>query len=140
MSIRIKKITAPETHELRHQVMWPNKPKEFVRLPNDEKGLHLGLLKKTELVCVVSLFITGNRAQFRKFATKTSEQGNGYGTLLLKHLMTVARDQKIETLWCNARVDKASFYERFGMTQTPKKFMRAGIHYVLMEKTFEKKT
>ncbi len=136
MGIKIQRVRAQDTYTLRHQVMWPDKPEEFVQLPNDQNGVHLGLLKEGEVISVVSLFVTDKHGQFRKFATKTSEQGNGYGSLLLKHLMNMARNEKIETLWCNARADKAGFYERFGMTQTPKRFIRESVHYVVMEKTF----
>lgn len=136
MSIKIKKIHAQETHDIRHQVMWPNKPKEFVILSNDDEGLHFGLWKNSDIVSVVSLFTKDGSAQFRKFATKASEQGNGYGTLLLNHLMHVISKQKIQKLWCNARVDKASFYEKFGMFQTSKNFTKEGVKYVIMEKIF----
>lgn len=135
MSIEIKEIQAQETYNLRHQVMWSDKTIDFVILSNDEEGTHFGLWKDSNLIAVVSLFINGNTAQFRKFATKISEQGNGYGTLLLNHLMTIVSNKKeIKSLWCNARVDKTVFYERFGMTQTTRKFAKEGIDYVIMEK------
>jgi predicted GNAT family N-acyltransferase len=116
--------------------MWPNQPKEFVILSNDEEGLHLGLLKDATIISVVSLFTKDGCAQFRKFATKVSEQGNGYGTLLLNYLMDLISKKKIHKLWCNARADKASFYEKFGMLQTSKKFTKEGVNYVIMEKVF----
>ena len=134
MSVKIKEIKAVETYHLRHQVMWPSKPMEFVRLENDQEGLHFGLYKGLEIVSVVSLFIKDNHAQFRKFATKTEEQGNGYGTLLLKYLMKVIASQDIKKIWCNAREDKTLFYERFGMLKTSEKFVKSGINYVVMEK------
>ncbi len=134
--MEIKEIKAQETYSLRQQVMWPDKPLEFVMLNNDEEGVHFGLWKDSNIISVVSLFRNGNVAQFRKFATKTSEQGNGFGTLLLEYVMTFVSNEKIEKLWCNARADKTSFYERLGMTQTPKTFMKEGIDYILMEKTF----
>ncbi|WP_298517489.1 GNAT family N-acetyltransferase [uncultured Kordia sp.] len=135
MSIKIKEIHATETYHLRHQVMWPNKPQEFVMLDNDEEGIHFGLLKDSIIISVISLFIENNVAQFRKFATKISEQGNGYGSVLLTHVMNVvSKEKKIDKLWCNARVDKTLFYERFGMVQTTKKFSKGDIQYIIMEK------
>jgi predicted GNAT family N-acyltransferase len=136
MSIKIKEIHAKETYDLRHQVMWPNKPKEFVILNNDEEGLHLGLWKDANLIAVVSLFTKDRCAQFRKFATKASEQGNGYGTLLLNHLMQVISKKEIQKVWCNARADKTSFYEKFGLLQTSKSFTKEGVKYIIMEKVF----
>lgn len=114
--------------------MWPDKPIAFVRLENDEKGRHFALLKGADIISIVSLFVNNNHAQFRKFATKTSEQGNGYGTLLLNHLMNIARNEIIENIWCNARVEKSSYYEKFGMKQTTKRFIKEGVEYIIMEK------
>ena len=136
MDIEIKEIQAQETNDLRQQVMWPNKPIEFVKLNEDENAIHFGLFKNSDIISIVSLFVKDNRAQFRKFATQTSEQGNGYGTLLLDHLMTYVGTEKIEKLWCNARANKSSYYEKFGMIQTPKKFTKEGVNYIIMEKTF----
>lgn len=117
--------------------MWPDKPISYIVLNNDNKGLHFGLFKNLTIISVVSLFINDNCAQFRKFATKTSEQGKGYGSILLNHIMTIVSNQKnINTLWCNARIDKTSFYERFGMTKTNKTFVKDGINYIVMKKTF----
>jgi predicted GNAT family N-acyltransferase len=135
MSIKIKEIQAQETYQLRQQVMWPTKPLEFVILDNDKEGIHFGLLKDAIIISVVSLFIENNAAQFRKFATKISEQGNGYGSILLTHVInTVSKEKNIDKLWCNARVDKTLFYERFGMTQTTKRFSKGDIQYIIMEK------
>ncbi len=135
MSIKIKEIHAKETYHLRHLVMWPNKPLEFVMLDNDEEGIHFGLLKDSIIISVVSLFIENNTAQFRKFATNASEQGNGYGSMLLTHIIdVVSKDKNIDKLWCNARVNKTLFYERFGIVQTTKKFNKGDIQYIIMEK------
>lgn len=134
MSIKIKEVQAKETYELRHQVMWPNKEKEFVVLENDKEGIHFGLFKDEALISVVSLFIKENSAQFRKLATKTTEQGYGYGTLLINHLLTFTSNRNINKLWCNARLDKTSFYEKVGMRKTLKTFHKEGVDYVIMEK------
>lgn len=136
MSISIKEISAQETYNLRHKVMWPNQSLEFIKLNNDENGIHFGLWKNSTLVSVVSVFIDAHSAQFRKFATLKSEQGNGYGSLLLNHILTVIANKKIEKIWCNARADKASFYEKFGMYRTSKTFIKGDINYILMEKKF----
>ncbi|RAJ33326.1 GNAT family N-acetyltransferase [Pedobacter cryoconitis] len=134
MGVIVKEIKAADTWDLRHRVMWPEKSIDYVKLEEDKNGLHFGLFKDELLVSVVSLFITGNEAQFRKFATDTKVQGNGYGTKLLQHLFLVAKQNKVETIWCNARVDKASFYKKSGMVETEQKFSKGGIDYVTMQK------
>lgn len=71
--MKIKKIKAEQTWEIRHKVMWPNKPLAYVKISNDLEGLHYGLFVADKLVSVVSLFIKGEVAQFRKFATSIDE-------------------------------------------------------------------
>lgn len=135
MHIEIKQITAQETYNLRHEVMWPDKPLDFVKLDNDEEGIHFGLLKNNAIVAVVSLFVEGNKAQFRKLATKTSEQGKGYATLLLRYLTNyVVAKGHVNWLWCNARADKTGFYKNFGMIETDQTFQKGGLDYCIMEK------
>lgn len=137
MGVSIKEIEAADTWDLRHRVMWPEKSIDYVKLDEDKDGVHFGLFKDEQLVSVVSLFMTGKEAQFRKFATDSIAQGNGYGTKLLQHALLVAQQNNVETIWCNSRVDKASFYKRFGLAETNQKFNKDGIDYVMMQKTLD---
>jgi GNAT superfamily N-acetyltransferase len=137
LQIEIRRIQAQETYHLRHEVMWPDRPLDFIKLDNDEDGIHFGLFKNNDIVSVVSLFVNGHSAQFRKLATKTSEQSKGYGRRLLQYLINyVEGEGNIHYLWCNARVDKAGFYKHFGMKQTDRKFQKSGQDYCIMEKYF----
>jgi N-acetylglutamate synthase-like GNAT family acetyltransferase len=78
------------------------------------------------LASVVSLFMTGNTAQFRKFATERSEQGKGHGTALLLHMLSILPQHQVKTVWCNARKDKTAFYAKFGfMGPIPKVVFRS---------------
>lgn len=121
---------------IRHKVMWPDKPMSYVELPNDEKGKHFGLFVNGEITSIISLFKSNNEAQFRKFATLIEHQGFGYGTILLNKVIDLIKKEKIAKLWCNARVEKSKFYERFDLTSTTKKFKKGGIEYVIMERNF----
>ena len=89
-----------------------------------------------EITSIISLFISNNEAQFRKFATLIEHQGFGYGTILLNKVIDLIKKEKIAKLWCNARVEKSKFYERFDLTSTTKKFKKGGIEYVIMERDF----
>lgn len=132
--IEIKEITAAETWQLRHRVMWPNKPLEFVILPEDENGFHYGLFEKERLVSVISLFKgKDNIGQFRKFATDKDFQGKGYGTKLLEYLIKEAKLLNIRCLECNARVTAISFYEKFGLKLASDIAQKNGKDYVKME-------
>lgn len=136
MEYKILEIPVNDVLEIRHTVMWPTKPIDYVRIPLDEEGRHFGLYIKDELVSVISLFIENSEAQFRKFATLEKHQGKGYGTILLKEIMSIAEKEKISIIWCNARVEKSPFYEKFGMKATDKTFEKGGVSYVIMEKAF----
>lgn len=135
-SLSFHKIEASETWELRHRVMWSNKPLEYVKLPEDEKGIHFGLKKDEKLISVVSLFIENNQAQFRKFACEISEQNKGYGSKLLRYMFEQISNYEINRVWCNARINKTSYYKKFRMKETNQTFTKGGIDYVIMEKMF----
>ena len=132
----IKQILSSETLPIRHKVMWPNKPIEYVELPNDENARHFGLFVNGKITSIISLFLENNEIQFRKFATLIEFQGLGYGTILLKKIIDLIKKEGIRKLWCNARVEKSKFYERFNLKPTNKKFKKGGIEYVIMEKHF----
>lgn len=132
--IQFKRIYPEETWLLRQQVLWPQKPVSYVQLPEDAAGLHFGLLVDGILVSVASLFIKENQAQFRKFATATSAQGKGYGSKLLMHILQQVPALSVHRIWCNARENKAGYYQRFGFQETSEKFEKEGMQYVVMEK------
>lgn len=134
MEIVIRAITASETWPLRHQVMWPDMPLDYVKLPRDEQGIHYGMYVNEELISVVSLFVDDDEAQFRKLATKVSEQGKGYGSQLLSFIMKKISTKGVKRAWCNARTDKASFYHKFGLKETAHSFVKNGQSYVVMER------
>lgn len=138
--IEIKAITAAETWQLRHKVMWPNKPLEFVILPEDEDGFHYGLFEKERLVSVISLFKTGSEGQFRKFATEKDFQGKGYGSKLLNYLIKEAKLLNISYLFCSARTTAIAFYEKFGMKLASDIVRKNGKEYVKMEIILNEKT
>lgn len=135
----IKKIPYQSTWPIRHKVMWPNKPFDYMKLEADDLGIHYGLFVGKELTSIISLFLDdrGKVAQFRKFATLETYQGKGYGSQLMRHLFSELSFLKVEKIWCNARVNKTAFYERFGMIKTDKTFLKGGVEYIVMEKRLQ---
>jgi len=136
MNPKIVEITSEQTLNIRHKTMWPDKPIDYVRVVNDNEGRHFGLFINDKMVSVISLFIINRDAQFRKFATLVDYQGKGLGTMLLEKVMSIAEDENIHKIWCNARIDKSNYYAKFGMDLTKSKFVKGGIKYVIMEKNF----
>lgn len=121
---------------LRQQVMYPDKDLDFVRLLDDNRGLHIGVFENEELVSAMSLFIEGRDVQFRKLATRKDMQGRGYASHLMKWLIDYAMDIKLDRLWCNARKDVVGFYKQFGYSETEESFSKNGHDYVIMERKF----
>lgn len=120
--------------KIRQEVMYPDKDIEYVKLLNDNLGLHMGYYKDGELVSVVSLFLENRDLQFRKLATKPEYQNKGYASEIIKWILDYAKDVKLDKVWCNSRIEKVRFYENFGLVKTDNTFMRDGHGYVVMEK------
>lgn len=132
--MEIRTIKAEDTWSVRHRVMWPDQPFDFVKVEEDHEGTHYGLFVGEELVSIVSLFLKDGKAQFRKFATEIPHQGKGYGTYLLNYLMQEASQLPVSSIWCNARKEKSTYYERFGLKPTDATYVKGGIEFVVMEK------
>lgn len=133
MEIQIEQIRFDLTWPIRHEAMYPDLPFEAIKLDDDPKGLHFGLYTEHQLIAVVSLFNIDSIYQFRKFATKTTEQGKGYGTILLNHIINYVRERGGQKLWCNARLSASGFYNKFGLVQTDQPYTSNGIEFVTME-------
>ncbi|PWK27954.1 acetyltransferase (GNAT) family protein [Arcicella aurantiaca] len=132
--LEIKEIQPSDTWEIRHRVMWADKPIEYVKLSEDENGLHFGLFKEANLVSIVSLFIENDSAQFRKFATEISEQGKGYGGQLLGYLIEETKQRNVKKIWCNARLTATGLYQKFGFQIVSEHWLKDGVEYVKMER------
>lgn len=114
--------------------MYPDKDIEFVKLPDDDMGLHIGVYENEELVSVMSIFLHGREVQFRKLATREDMQKKGYASALMKWLIDYANDMKFERLWCNSRVGATDFYSKFDYKETDVRFEKNGYDYVVMER------
>ena len=121
---------------MRQQVMYPDQDIEFVKLPDDGLGLHIGVYENEELMSVMSVFLHGREVQFRKLATRTDMQGKGYASALMQWLIDYANDMKFDRLWCNARTGATDFYKKFSYIETDNHFSQNGYDYVVMERKF----
>lgn len=136
-NIAIRKIPLEDVWNMRQAVMYPGETIDFVKLDNDDAGIHLGLFNNYELVSVISLFEDGDSVQFRKFATAISRQHKGFGTKLLEYVMNWAQQNHKKSIWCNARLSATALYDRFGMRPTGQSWEKWGIEFIKMEKQLE---
>lgn len=134
--MEIRTIKASDTWQIRHEVMWPDQPFEFVQLEEDNLGLHFGAFENDKLVAIVSCFVSNDEMQFRKLATLHFYQGKGIASQLLLHIFESARAKKLKKVWCNARTEKKQFYEKFGMEDTGETFSKSGQEFTIMEILF----
>lgn len=131
----IRQIDGQQTITVRHRVLWPNRPAEFSQLENDHAGLHFGAFIGSQLVGVASVFINGDRARLRKYATLADYQGQGIGTAMLKAIFSHLEQQPVNYFWCDARESAIGFYRRFGMQVEGERFYKSGEPYMKMSVT-----
>ncbi|WP_442794969.1 GNAT family N-acetyltransferase [Pelobium manganitolerans] len=129
----IEQIPPELTLKLRQKELYPNLDLEKVKLSEDDNGIHLGLFHENRLITVVSLFITGKSLQFRKLATDSRYQKQGFGTQMIKYIINFAREEQLNKIWCNARESAEGFYSKLGFKATDEKFIKNGIPYLIME-------
>lgn len=130
----IKQIAKEDTWEIRHKVMWPEQPFDFIKLEEDEMGTHYGLFDDEKLVSVISIVMNEKGAQFHKFATLDEYQGKGLGSQLLTFVFEQLQAKEVKRVWCNSRENKVNFYKKFGMRETGQTFEKMGKRYIVMEK------
>lgn len=135
--MQIREVPLEDVWRIRQVVMYPQETLDFVKLQDDDKGMHLGLYVENKLVSVISVFEEGDEVQFRKFATEMTMQGRGYGTSLLQYVMEWAIENNKKSIWCNARISATSLYQKFGMEPTGDSWEKYGIEFIKMEKKLE---
>jgi N-acetylglutamate synthase-like GNAT family acetyltransferase len=136
MQAVVEQIFPALTWRIRQLAMYPEKEITDMELSEDWDGMHFGLYYQYELTGVVSLFIDGTTAQFRKMAVLPNDQGKGFGLQLLQYLVDYCKSQGIENLWCNARVSAIGFYQKLGFATVGETYERNQVSYIKMELTF----
>lgn len=132
LSIRINSITWQQALPVRHKVLWPNEPELFCQVEGEEIAKHCRLLIGEKLVIVASIYLHGDTARLRKFATLVEFQGMGLGTKLISHIIHELQHMAIINFWCDARTTATSFYRKFNMEQQGTTFSKLGVLYVKM--------
>lgn len=150
-ALRICQITAALTEELRHLVLWPDKPLAYVRLDQDKHGYHFGAFvpSQDKPVAVISVFFEpvppvgandpttsgdhGTSARFRKFACHPEFQGQGIGTSLLRYAASYCSSAGATLLWCDARLSHGQWYQKRGFVTFGDTFFKDTVEYTCMK-------
>ncbi|MGI4728749.1 MAG: GNAT family N-acetyltransferase [Janthinobacterium lividum] len=134
MSVIIRAITAEQTWPMRLAVMYPAFSIDQVKLKDDATGRHFGLFLGEELIVVVSVFVQDEGLQFRKLATKTDQQGKGYGRQMMQFILNLASAENLKLVCCNARLSAAAFYKQFDFEISGETWQQDGHEFVIMQK------
>ena len=139
--LKIKPITASETHAIRHTVLRPGRPIEECIFDGDEdkKTIHLGAFINQDLIGIASFvvdhkdYFTGKQYRLRGMAVLPEYRKKGYGKKLVSHGEKLLHEQGINTLWFNAREVALHFYNGLGFMVKGKPFEieTVGTHYVM---------
>ena len=115
--VTINRVAPEATVCVREAVLWPGRP-DMCRLAEDEQGLHLAAtLGDDHVIGVVSLFVDGAEAKFRKFAVLEAHRGAGVGSRLLQAAEAEAASAGAAHINCDSRADTAAaYYEKRGYT------------------------
>jgi predicted GNAT family N-acyltransferase len=123
-TIEIHPISAPETYQLRHQILRPHQPLSECAYHYDTApgALHIGCFDNGRLIGVGSILpdpredaLQPTSWRIRGMAVLENERGTGAGGRILRALIDHARASSLPAeIWCNARANVAGFYEHFG--------------------------
>ncbi|HUH25727.1 MAG TPA: GNAT family N-acetyltransferase [Flavobacterium sp.] len=121
--IQIKKISADETIDLRHEVLRSGMPKEESVFEGDydEDTLHLGAFDKEKLVGVITFhhkktntFKAHPIYRLTGLAVLEEYRGKGIGKKLIEKGIDKVSKHESVFLWCFARDFAVHFYEKLG--------------------------
>ncbi|KZK87906.1 Acetyltransferase (GNAT) family protein [Pseudovibrio sp. W64] len=130
LEISFRSIPATLTYKLRQQVLWPDSPIERVMVPEDHHALHIGAFEEENLIGVGSFFFDLPSVRLRKLAVLPEKQGRGIGSSLIRFAANQPDLQKADNIWCDAREDAVTFYQRLGFKIEGNAFQKFGVSYL----------
>lgn len=130
--IKIIEISPEDTLDLRHRVLWPDKPIGYCIINGDNSALHLGAFYEEKLTCIASIFKEPRAARLRKFATEPEYQSFGVGTKMIETIINKLTQEDVTDFWCDARESATNFYSKFGMKRIGGSFYKGEIPYFKM--------
>lgn len=141
----IKKISSTETFSVRHPVLRKGKPIESCHFEGDdlETTQHFGLYLEQELAGIISLFkksnpdfLEKNQYQIRGMAVLEDQRKKDFGKALILYSEEQCKNQNVDLIWFNARIEASGFYEkmRYQKIGVPFEIPDVGEHIVMFKK------
>lgn len=120
-------------YPLRARVLRPGRSLSTASFENDQlpETTHFGAFVDGKTVACLTLHIKTNSAQLRGMAVATDFRGQHIGHELQTHVENWCKKQLVTRLWCNARLEAVTFYEKSGWRINGSLFWVSGIgpHY-----------
>lgn len=122
----IKKITATGTYLGKLPVLRKGKPIESCRFDGDdlETTQHFELYLSQELVVTFHFFFKSdpnrskkNQYQIRGMAVLENQRGNNFGKTPIICVEKECKNQCIDLIWFNARIESSGFHKKKGILQ-----------------------
>ena len=117
-------ISSTSTYSIRKKVLWPHITNENYSISIDEHKdtFHLGTFINEKIISI-GTFIKENNTKFncklqyrlRAMATDENYRNIGAGKNLFSKGLEILKNNKIELLWCDARLIAIPFYQSMNM-------------------------
>ncbi|MEC7275954.1 MAG: GNAT family N-acetyltransferase [Bdellovibrionota bacterium] len=143
--MKILRISASDTIDIRHQMLRDGRSREEAIFPHDEddQTFHLGGFIEGKLVSVASFYFENHpdlvdeyQYRLRGMATLPEFQHQGLSSALLKMAFPIIKQNLCSLLWCNARTSAMGFYQNVGFEKIGEEFdiPTVGPHVLMFKK------
>ncbi len=118
-NIEFRKVSLSEIHKPRKINLYSDHLGNLSNYKEDKykETEHYGVFKDNKLVSGLTLIETSGclkqkDVQIRGMFTIKSELKKGYGSILIENIIIRSKKNKINTVWCNARISASEFYKK----------------------------
>ncbi|MGF1511502.1 MAG: GNAT family N-acetyltransferase [Myxococcota bacterium] len=136
--------TADDVLPLRHHVLRPMQGPEAAVYPHDDdaRTLHLKIVNAQGVVAIGSVMPEGHADEpsggfrIRGMASVPEVRGRGFGSRILRALVSESARLGARYAWCNARIGAVTLYQRLGFAVVSERFdlPPIGPHYRMMRR------
>lgn len=100
---------------------------------HDRHCTHLVTVRDGEVVATLRILWLPAYAKIGRFAVRRALRGQGIGSRLFEHALTLIRQHGGERIGLEAQLDRIAFYERYGFHAYGEDYLDAGIMHRRMK-------